>query len=59
MAKAKRAKVSEINLGTPPLVSGKIFDTLGTSLGPRMAEILSTKQLIYFRFLHFGRLFKT
>jgi hypothetical protein len=41
----KRAKVSETTLGTPSLVSGETFDTLGTSLGPWMAEILSNKQV--------------
>jgi hypothetical protein len=55
---AKRAKVSEITLGTPSLTSGETFDTLGIFLGSRMAEILGFKQLIYSRFLHFGRLFR-
>jgi hypothetical protein len=39
----KKAKVCETNLGTPSLVSGETFNTLGTSLGPRMAKILGSK----------------
>jgi hypothetical protein len=39
----KRVQLSKTTLGTTSLVFGETFDTLGTSLGPRMTEILSSK----------------